>query len=41
MKPSRAVWIAWLQVVLGLLFGYALVLVFAGPVAGWLFSVSR
>lgn len=41
MKSTRAVWITWLQVVLGLLFCYALVLVFAGPVAGWLFSVSR
>lgn len=38
MKSTRSVWITWLQVVLGLLFCYALVLVFAGSVAGWLFS---
>lgn len=38
MRSTRSFWIAWLQVVLGLLFGYALVLVFAGSVAGWLFS---
>ncbi len=36
MRPSF--WIAWLQVVLAVLFGYALVLVFAGSVAASLFS---
>jgi hypothetical protein len=35
---SPATWITWLQVVLVLLFVYALVLVFAGSVAGRLFS---
>jgi hypothetical protein len=36
VRPSF--WIAWLQVVLAVLFGYALVLVFAGSVAASLFS---
>ena len=35
---NRIFWINWLQLVLGLLFVYALVLVFAGSVAGDLFS---
>jgi hypothetical protein len=35
---SRAVWITWLQVVLAVLLAYALVLVFAGSVAGQIFS---
>ena len=37
MKPA-ATWITWLQVVLALLFVYAITLVFAGSVAGQLFS---
>ena len=37
MKTCR-IWITWLQVVLGLLLVYALVLVFAGSVAGDLFA---
>jgi hypothetical protein len=36
VKPSF--WITWLQVVLAVLFVYALVLVFAGSVAGSIFS---
>lgn len=36
---SRSAWITWLQVVLAALLAYALVLVFAGSVAGQLFSV--
>lgn len=39
MTKSAATWITWLQVVLMLLFVYALVLVFAGSVAGRLFSI--
>ena len=35
---SRTAWITWLQIVLALLFIYALVLVFAGSLAGQLFS---
>ena len=35
---SRSAWITWLQVVLAVLLAYALVLVFAGSVAGQLFS---
>jgi len=35
---KRSFWITWLQVVLAVLFVYALVLVFAGSVAGSLFS---
>lgn len=35
---TRSLWIAWLQVVLALLFVYALVLVFAGSVAGSIFT---
>lgn len=35
---TRHIWITWLQVVLGLLLVYALVLVFAGSVAGDLFA---
>ena len=35
---SPTTWITWLQVVLGLLFVYALLLVFAGSVAGQLFT---
>lgn len=35
---SRMAWITWLQIVLALLFIYALVLVFAGSFAGQLFS---
>lgn len=37
MKPAAA-WITWLQVVLTLLFVYAITLVFAGSSAGQLFS---
>ena len=37
MKPA-ATWITWLQVVLALLFVYAITLVFAGSFAGQLFS---
>ena len=37
MKPAAA-WITWLQVVLTLLFVYAITLVFAGSFAGQLFS---
>ena len=36
MKSS--VWITWLQVILAVLLVYALVLVFAGSVAGWMFT---
>ena len=36
---SAAIWITWLQAVLALLFVYALVLVFAGSVAGQMFSI--
>ena len=36
---SAATWIAWLQAVLALLFVYALVLVFAGSIAGQMFSI--
>ncbi|MFM9034566.1 MAG: hypothetical protein ACKOQ4_09805 [Mycobacterium sp.] len=39
MTMSRSAWITWLQVVLAALLAYALVLVFAGSVAGQLFSV--
>ena len=35
---SRKAWITWLQIVLALLFAYALVLVLAGSLAGRLFS---
>ena len=35
---SPTTWITWLQVVLGLLFVYALLLVFAGSLAGQLFT---
>lgn len=35
---DRRFWITWLRIVLALLFGYALVLVFAGSVAGDLFG---
>ncbi len=35
---NRSFWITWLQAVLALLFVYALVLVFAGSVAGSVFS---
>lgn len=35
---TRHIWITWLQAVLGLLLVYALVLVFAGSVAGDLFA---
>lgn len=35
---SRAIWITWLQVVLAVVLAYALVLVFAGSVAGQMFS---
>ena len=35
---TRSFWIAWLQVVLAVLFIYALVLVFAGSVAASIFS---
>lgn len=38
MTMSRSAWITWLQVVLAVLLAYALVLVFAGSVAGQLFS---
>lgn len=38
MKSPRRIWTTWLQVVLGLLLLYALVLVFAGSLAGWLFA---
>ena len=37
-RGDGAVWITWLQVVLGLVLAYSLVLVFAGAVAGSLFS---
>ena len=36
---SPTVWITWLQVVLVLLLAYSLVLVFAGSIAGQLFTV--
>lgn len=36
---SAAIWITWLQAVLALLFVYAIVLVFAGSVAGQMFSI--
>ena len=35
---SRGLWLAWLQVVLAFVLIYALVLVLAGSVAGWMFS---
>lgn len=36
---SRTAWIRWLEVVLGLVLAYSLLLVFAGTVAGSLFSL--
>lgn len=38
MAASRRVWITWLQIVLGLVLVYSLLLVFAGAVAGSLFA---
>lgn len=36
---SRNGWIRWLQTVLTVVLAYALLLVFAGSVAGWMFSL--
>jgi hypothetical protein len=37
-SPDPRIWLLWLQIVLGLVLVYALILVVAGPVAEWAFT---